>query len=319
MATDELSWKVNIALQDLDIKLNYFQHLKRAVKEKAREVAYGGVLVLGASGVIGGLLYGSVAGIAGIASVLSPDKGAEAYETNKPKNDSLEQKYGALAERVGAENGVDKRILLGLIAGGRTMYAEDLRKNGYAGIIPLKPEEAGVTAGTLNNDDEQCLMSAAQVFKKNAKKPAFDLESAVGCFWYREKDAEANKAVGGWCFISSAMDAANHRADMDWCAKRKETLQGHESALEFEKYLSTLPEEERKWKMANSYSILMRKINSPASIFCCKASIEAFERNEAGDKFTWIDLLPVKLASAIYCSLAYMNGVKFKPENGSGG
>ncbi len=308
MATTELSWKVNAALNELDRKLNYVQHTKEYVKQKCRQAVCVGAVILGIAGGLGGILHAGSAGIA----YLFPEK-KEAYETSRPKNNSVEQKYSALVERVCAKTSVDKRILLGLIAGGKTMHADGLRKDGYAGIIPLKPEEAGVTAETLSNDDEQCLLSAAQVFKKNAEKyKAHDLESAVGFFWHREKEAEAEKAGGGWQYITSAMSAADKRADTEWCAKRQELLQGHECALAFEKHLSTFPEGEREWRIAHASQILNRKITNPASLFCCKASIDAYERNRAGDEFTWIDLLPSKLASVISCSLAYMNGVEFK-------
>ena len=314
MDTTELNWKVNAALNDLDRKLNYFQHAKDYVTDKCREAAVIGAVILGVTGMFSIPLVG----LAGIFYILAPDKKAEAYETNCPKNDSLEQKYSTLAERVSAKTGVDKRILLGFIAGGKTRYAEDLRKDGYAGIIPLKPEEAGVTAETLNNDDEQCLMSAANVFKKIVKEQQHSLESAVGFFWYREKEEEAKQAGGGWQFITSAMDASADRADVEWNSKALTDLQNHECALALEKYLSTFPEEERAWRTNHAYKTLNGKIKNPAYLFRCKATIDAFERHLAGDDFTWIDLLPTKLSAAVSCSLAYMNGVELKPGNGSG-
>lgn len=314
MATTELSWKVNDALNDLDRKLNYLGHAKKYVKEKCREAACIGAVILGVTGMFSIPLVG----LAGIFYILTPEKKAETYETNRYKNSTLEEKYSGLAKKVSAKTGVDERILLGMIAGGRTRYAEDLRKDGYAGIIPLKPEEAGVTAETLNSDDEQCLMSAANVFKKIVKEQQHNLESAVGFFWYREKEAEADKFGNGWNFITSAQSAHTNRASAEWYSQRTQALQEYESAVALAKYLSTLPEEQRKIEERRMYVTLSKKDHNPAYLFCCKASIEAYERNQAGDEFTWIDLLPTKLAAAVSCSLAYMNGVEFKPKNGSG-
>lgn len=313
MATTELSWKVDAALRDLDRKQNYLQHAKDYVKDKCREAAVVGALILG----ITGMFSIPIAGLAGISYILGPDKKAETYETNRNKNSTLEEKYSGLAKKVSAKTGVDERILLGLIAGGNTSYAKDLREKGYSGIIPLLPEEAGVTAETLNSDNEQCLMSAANVFKKIAEKQN-DLEGVVGFFWHREKEAEAEKFRDGCQYMGSAQMAYAKRTDDTWQSQRIKALQDHEGALSLEKYLSTFSEEERTWREAHASQTLIRKIKNPAYLFCCKASIDAFERNRAGDEFTWIDLLPPKLASAIYCSLAYMNGVEFKPKNGSG-
>ncbi|MEM4263555.1 MAG: hypothetical protein QW666_01505 [Candidatus Woesearchaeota archaeon] len=72
-----------------------------------------------------------------------------------------------------------------------------------------------------------------------------------------------------------------------------------------------MPEEERKYWVSRT-TVLQNELKDPAFIFACNAAIEANNRHNAGEEFTWIDLLPVKLSAAVSCSLSYMNDVEFK-------
>jgi len=312
------NWKVQDALKELDMKLNYFQIAKNYVKEKCRDAAIIGGICLSVTGVFGV----AIAPMAILAEVANKNKKIEAYETGLPRTEVYKQKYSDLVERVSDKTGVDERILLGLIAGGNTTYANGLRENGYAGIIPIKPEEAGVTADTLRTDDEQCLLSAAQVFKEIAEDQT-NLEAVVSEFWYREKEKQAENAGGNWQFISAANNAYNDRTRAEQCSRAKEALMLHQNALEYEEMLANLPEEEQKFKelhgSLSGRTPLDRKITNPALLFYYKATIEAFERYNAGDKeFTWLDLLPVKLSATIYSSLAHMNGVELSSGSKTG-
>ncbi len=318
MATGNLSWKVHDALDDLDRKQNYLERAKQRANNACHTFTYYGARAL----LMAGAAYIAISASAKFIDTLLPEKKIEAYETSRNKNNALEEKYSGLAKKVSEKTGVDERILLGLIAGGKTTYANDLRADGYVGFVPLKPEEAGVTAETLNNDDEQCLLSAARVFKDIAEKQkSTNLEAAVSSFWFREKEAEAGSFRNGWKYISSAINAYNVRTNADNYAKAQEDLMYHQGALNYEKMLAELPEEERLLRRRTGIGgtdPLQRKITNPARLFHNKAIVEAYERNRAGDEFTWIDLLPPKLSAAVCCSLAYMNGVEFKSVNGSG-
>ena len=316
MNTNDLRWKVNDALRDLDKKQNYTRLVKDYIKEKCSEAVIVGGICLSMTGIFAAMM----APLAIIYEVVFANKKVEAYETNLPKTNFFEQKYSDLAERVSEKTGVDERILLGLISGGNTTYANELRETGYAGIVPIRPEEAGVTAEVLNNDDEQCLMSAAQVFRK-AAEGCTDLEAAVSGFWYREKEEEADSIGDGWQFITAAINAYHDRANGDMYAKAQEALMYHQGALKYEKMLAEIPEEKKILRRYSptGYDPLTRKIKNPALLFRHKATIDAYERYRAGDEdFTWIDLLPVKLGATIYCSVAYMGGVELNQENSSG-
>lgn len=316
---ETIDWNVKYALRELDEKLNYVERAKQRVKNACLAGAYAGGCILGVIGVIGGVLYGGSV----IVSHLIPEKKAEAYTNDRSKSNAVEEKYSDLAKRVSKKTGVDERILLGLISGGSTLYAKDLREKGYAGIIPLRPEEAGVTARTLDSDDEQCIMSAARVFKAIAdQNENKNLEAAVGTFWCREMEEEAARLQKmhekfGWTYIDAAWTAYERMSDPNHAYSRKDVLQRHESALAEKERIAKLPEEERKFWASRSLTLL-NEIKDPALIFACNAAIEAHDRYKAGEKFTWIDLLPTKLSAVVSCSLAYMNGVEFKPENGSG-
>lgn len=304
-----IEFKVESALNDLDRKLNYAVRAKQYANTACSAVNYYGSRILGIAGVLTVL----IGACEKILPVLLPEPKAEVYQTSRIKNSSFEEKYSGLAKKVSEKTGVDERILLGLIAGGKTTHADDLRENSYAGIVPLKPEEAGVTAETLSNDDEQCLLSAARVFKDIAEKQKYiDLEAAVGSFWFREKEEEAGSFRDGWQYISAAINAYNGRTRAEICANARESLMYHEGAINFEKFLATFPEEEQLYRRRSCQEILRRKIENPALLFRHKAVIEAFERYRAGDEFTWLELLPPKLAAAIGCSVAYMDGVEFK-------
>ncbi|MBW3004237.1 hypothetical protein KY310_00180 [Candidatus Woesearchaeota archaeon] len=317
MASSDMRWKMHDSLRELDRKLNYMQLAKDYVKEKCSEAVFVGGFCLAVTGAFGVLLTPIA-----LFAELAGNRKIEAYKSELPRTNVYEQKYADLAERVSEKTGVDEKILLGLIAGGKTIYAKELRENGYAGIVPVRPEEAGVTAETLRNDDEQCLLSAAQVFRKAAEGHT-DLETVVGEFWYREKEEEAESAGDGWQFINAAINAYNDRTRAEQCSKAQESLMYHQGALAYEEMLSKLPEEEQEFRRIHgSYPSgqdpLSRKIQNPALLFYYQATIDAYERHRAGDKdFTWIDLLPVKLASIMKCSLAHMGGAKLK-ESGSG-
>ncbi|MBW3001929.1 hypothetical protein KY338_02070 [Candidatus Woesearchaeota archaeon] len=307
MKKEILDWKVHDALRDLNRKQNYMHIAAEYVKDKCRQAVAIGGFALGVSGVI-------VAPLGLLALVAEQFAGskAEAYETSRPRSDVYEQKYSDLVEKVSEKTGVDERILLGLIAGGNSTYANDLRENGYAGIVPVRPEEAGVTAETLSNDDEQCLLSAARVFQEIAgSQNSHNLEAAVGCFWYRkmQEDAEKNSA-GNWDYVSSAVRAYEMRQDSVRVGNLQEQLQAHEGALAIKENLKQrFSGKELDFWMIRSTG-LQREIKDPAFLFFCTAAIEAHRRYRAGDEFEWIDLLPVKPSAAIGCSLAYMDGVE---------
>ncbi len=309
MATSKLRWKVYDALSDLDKKQNYLEIAKDYVKEKCREAMLLGGIVLGVSGALGVPI-----GLLAIVAEQFTGSKVEAYETSRPKTDMYEKKYSGLAERVSKKTCVDERILIGLIAGGNTTYANELRENGYAGIIPLRPEEAGLTAETLKNDDEQCLMSAARVFKDIAgEQNSPNLESAVGIFWYREMQETAEKtSEGNWDYVSSALRAYERRKDYGHAAHFKQVLQEHEGAIAVKKRLEQRFSGKEKEFWVSRSTALQKEIKDPAFMFFCNAVVEAHRRYKAGKEFDWIDLLPVKLAAAVYCSVAYMDGVELK-------
>jgi hypothetical protein len=308
MKKEILDWKVHDALRDLNKKQNYVHIAAEYVKDKCRQAVAIGGFALGVSGVIVAPL-----GLLALVAEQFADSKAEAYETNRPRTDLYEQKYSDLAEKVSEKTGVDERILLGLIAGGNTMYANDLRDNGYAGIVPLRPEEAGVTAETLRKDDEQCLLSAARVFQEIVQSNnSHNLEAAVGCFWYREMQEDAEKIPGNWDYVSAAMRAYEMKQDYNYAGHFEKLLQEHEGALAIKKHLeSRFSGEVLDFQMRRS-AALQHEIKSPALLFHCHAAIEAHRRYVAGEEFDWIDLLPVKPAAAISCSLAYMDGVELK-------
>lgn len=306
MKKEIFDWKVNSALRDLDKKQNYVQIAKDYVEKKCRQgIAIGGI-ILGCSGAVAVPL-----GLMALVAEQFAGNKAEAYETSRPKTDAYEQKYSDLVEKVSEKTGVDEKILLGLIAGGNTMYANDLRENGYAGIIPIKPEEAGVTADTLSNDDEQCLLSAARVFKDIAgEQNNPNLEAAVGCFWYREMQEDAEKIPGNWDYVSAAMHAYERRQDYSYAGHFEKTLQQHECALSMKKHLQERFSGKALEYWMNRSTALQHEIKNPALLFHCNAAVEAHRRYKAGEEFDWIDLLPVKPSAAISCSLAYMDGVE---------
>lgn len=312
---ETIDWKVIDALKELDRKQNYLKHAKQCINNACRTVAYYGTCLL----LIGGVLYITIDAGTKVLPALFPKKKIEVYETNLNKSNTFEEKYSGLAKKVSEKTGVDERILLGLIAGGRTAFANDLRADGYAGIVPLKPEEAGVTAETLSSDDEQCLMSAAKVFRNVAgEQNLSNLELAVGCFWYREIEKDAKQQKSGWSYVKSAREAYERRMHYDYTAHFEEQLMHHKGAIAAKEHIEkTFAGAEREFWMRRSLA-LGREIKDPAFLFHCNAVIEASKKYKAGEEFTWIDLLPPKLASAICCSLAYMGGVEFKLENGSG-
>lgn len=303
------NWKMQEALKELDRKLNYVQLAKNYVKEKCREAAIIGGICLSVTGVFGV----AIAPMAIWAEVASRNKKIEAYETGLPRTDVYKQKYSDLVERVSEKTGVDEKILLGLIAGGNTTYANDLRDNGYAGLVPIRPEEAGVTAETLRNDDEQCLLSATRVFKDIASEQNNpNLEAAVGCFWYREMQEDAEKIPGNWDYVSAAMHAYERRQDYSYAGHFEKTLQQHECALSMKKHLQERFSGKELDFWMHRGTALQHEIKNPALLFHCHAAIEAHRRYKAGEEFDWIDLLPVKPSAAISCSLAYMAGVELK-------
>gem|GEM_PF-4322354 len=307
MVTNNFNWRVQDALRDLDKKQNYVHIAADYVKEKCREAAAIGGIILGVSGALAVPM-----GLMALVVEQFADNKAEAYETSRPKTDVYEQKYSDLVEKVSEKTGVDERILFGLIAGGNTTYANDLRETGYAGIVPIRPEEAGVTAETLEKDDEQCLLSAARVFQDIAgKQNNPNLEAAVGCFWYREMQEDAEKIPGNWDYVSAAMHAYERRQDYSYAGHFEKILQQHEGALAIKKRLQErFSDEEQDYWMRRG-TALQHEIKNPALLFHCHATIEAHRRYKAEEEFDWIDLLPVKPSAAISCSLAYMNGVEF--------
>ncbi|MBD3304223.1 hypothetical protein GF343_03690, partial [Candidatus Woesearchaeota archaeon] len=303
-----IDWRVLSALNDLDRKQNYMHIAADYVKDKCRQgVAVGGI-ILGFSGALVVPI-----GLLGLVVEQFADNKVEAYETSRPRSDVYEQKYSDLVEKVSEKTGVDERILLGLIAGGNTMYANDLREDGYAGIVPLRPEEAGLTAETLRCDNEQCLMSAARVFQDIAKSQnSPNLEAAVGCFWYRDMQEDAEKnSKGNWDYVSSAMRAYEMRQDYNYAGHFEKYLKEHKGAISIKKHLQDrFSGKEQDYWMSRS-TALQHEIKDLALLFHCQAAIEAHRRYKAGEKFDWIDLLPVKPSAAISCSLAYMDGVEF--------
>jgi hypothetical protein len=158
-------------------------------------------------------------------------------------------------------------------------------------------------------------MSAARIFKAAAEKhKSHNLELAVGVFWYRDMEEAAKQYNHGWEYVYSAWNAYERRQDYTYAAHFEEQLLAHEGALAAKAHMAERfsGEEQEFWKRHNP--ALQREIKDPTFLFACKAIIEANKRCKAGEEFTWIDLLPVKVAAAIYCSVAYMGGVEFKNE-----
>ena len=307
MATDDEYWSPYQEIRKLDRKLNYVKNAKDWCKEKAKEGAH----ILGiclALSIPGGLLLG---GTLELANYLASKQQPAPYQTTLNASRIVKDEYDGLAEKVSERTGVDKNILLGLIAGGQTSFANDLREQGYTGIIPIRPREVGITAETLVQDEEQCLMSAAKVFNDVCQAhKTDDLEAAVALFWNRENEPTER---GEWGYVDGARHAFEKRTNTDYYFNRKSALDGHKAALALEKHLKErkdLTEDEIEFEMRMHGETLMKKITSPSYMAHCKATVEAYELWNAGNKdFTWIDLLQPKLAAVTCCSLAHMNGV----------
>jgi hypothetical protein len=218
--------------------------------------------------------------------------------------------YRCLAEMMQRKKNVDKRIVLGLIAGGSTCWADAMREEGYYGIVPLKPEEAGLEARTLKND-ALCLDRAIDLFLEMVEENRYKkLDIAVANFWNREwKDSEMQ-------YVSNARNAYDSRRHISKMHDHRQRLHRHEIALEREKKIEEFKKKAEWEKMSYSQQsqhsdfIARNKITDRSMLYWTKAVIEANDRHKAGEQFTWIDLLDHNFADVIYATLAPMKGVE---------
>ena len=155
------------------------------------------------------------------------------------------------------------------------------------------------------------------LFTGCAKPPTQEVESAEKAIADAKK-AEVDLYVQD--IFAKAENSLKQAKELITQKKYKEAKAAAEEAVKFSvEALTQLAPNKLKMKEETAQKIsaaetLIKEIKDPALIFACNAAIEAHKRYKAGEEFTWIDLLPVKLAAAIYCSLAYMNGVEFKKD-----
>jgi hypothetical protein len=205
MTEDRLDWKVQRNLEKLDKKLKYTHHIKKHIKnyciEGFKDYWVPRILALTlATGLCVGLAYGldkilRTTSPSVYSAYVKSDVGISTEEYCAAANAAKKISIPGLSEED------VKKVALGFIAGGKTDYADELRANGYVGIIPIKPAEIGLTRETLEKDSEQCVLFALNSFKQLYEKEkkylllggrdlGFYLEVSVARFWCREKEEE---------------------------------------------------------------------------------------------------------------------------------
>lgn len=322
MATDDLDWETREKLRKLDSKLNWrdkyikdtLHSISYSLKDVYHDMNKTGVGIIAAVILVLGAL-GTYRELQKIPQTIC--------QSQTTVDNQIESRYADLAERVAGKISIlgskeqDKRLCLGLIAASNTEYATELREKGYTGIVPLQPQEAGLEAAVLENDPEQCLMSAMgminqiRIQQENKLETRMDFEDLITDFFYRaeQESFRDNPRKGDWAYIIRARYAYDHCFDPSEVDNATTRLQHHQRVLGVEAAIRDNPENEEMIRNLYERNGRSEKIKDPLELFYVKAILEAGDDRRSMDYHTWLELIPEDKAKPIRIILAYLNGL----------
>lgn len=158
------------------------------------------------------------------------------------------KKYEQIIQSVSKRTGVPKYVLASMIEDGyKCREGKGAMDYPYPGFITISEEEAGIKSRTLDNDPEQCLLSAAGKYKKILAEVQ-DEETALGVLFTNEESVKsAKKQARRYLAIMLRYEQWRKGCDPEKIKPYDELMEQINNEKDFEKREALVKKMTQKW------------------------------------------------------------------------